>query len=58
MQRHKRPLDFAESPYEGMRHYQSPVLAAERPFMASSISAELLSAQWVRRESVFLYVFC
>jgi hypothetical protein len=50
MQRHKEPLEFAESPHHGAKHYQSPVLAAQRPFLASSISAELLSAQWVRAD--------
>ena len=48
MQRHKEPLSFAESPYDGTKHYTSPVLAAQRPFLASSISAELLNDQWVR----------
>ena len=47
MQRHKEPLSFAESPYDGTKHYTSPVLAAQRPFLASSISAELLNDQWV-----------
>jgi hypothetical protein len=48
MQRHKKPLSFAESPYDGAKHQKSPVLAAQRPFMASSIAAELANAQWVR----------
>jgi hypothetical protein len=53
MQRQKEPLNFAESPYDGARHYRSPVLGAQRPFLTSSISAELLSAQWVRLWSLF-----
>ena len=48
MQRHKEPLNFSESPYEGTRHFTSPVFGANRPFLTSTISAELLSAQWVR----------
>ena len=47
MQRHKEPLSFTESPYDGAKHYTSPVLAAQRPFLASSISAELLNDKWV-----------
>lgn len=47
MRRHKIPLDFAESPIEGVKHARSPVLAAGKPPMASYISADLISTQWV-----------
>ena len=59
MQRHKDPLSFAESPFDGARHCKSPVLAAQRPFLASSISADLLNTQWVLKPCHFIvYNWC
>ena len=44
----KPPLDFIESPLNGRKYYCTPVQAARRPFLASSLPVDDKEAlKWV-----------
>ena len=45
----KPPLDFIESPVNGRKYYCTPVQAARRPFLATSLPVDDKEAlKWVR----------
>ena len=57
MQRHKQPLEFLESPYQGGKRFISPILAARRPYLAPCVKAEELNAKWVSVSGPFMETF-
>ena len=55
----KPPLDFIESPLDGRKHYCTPVQAARKPFLASSLPVDDEEAmKWVSLQLIARHRFC
>ena len=52
----KPPLDFIESPLDGHKYYCTPVQAARKPFLASSLPVDNEEAmKWVSINTAFIF---